>query len=47
VTLTGTVTRVERTNPHALISIDVPDAAGTTAFFDVPGKCISDDVCVE
>jgi len=108
VTLTGTVTKVEWANPHALISIDVKDAAGTTtnwalelgsarvlgkhygwtptllktgdqvtvdgwlaadgkkrvsaksvtltngkeffaasAFFDLPGKCISDDVCVD
>jgi len=30
VTLTGTVTKVEWTNPHALISIDVKEAAGTT-----------------
>ena len=29
VTLTGTVTKVEWTNPHALVSIDVRDASGT------------------
>jgi hypothetical protein len=29
VTLTGTVTKVEWTNPHAVVSIDVRDASGT------------------
>ena len=29
VTLTGTVTKVEWMNPHALVSIDVRDASGT------------------
>jgi Family of unknown function (DUF6152) len=108
VSLTGTVTRVEWTNPHALVSIDVRDAGGAitnwalelgsprvlekyygwkgnqpkagdkvavdgwlaadggkrvsaksftigngralfaaSAFFDLPGKCISDEVCVD
>ena len=108
VTLMGTVTKVEWTNPHAHISIDMRDANGMTtnwtlelgsprvleknyqwnagllktgdkvsvdgwlagdggklvsaktltlqdgrelfaasAFFDIPGKCISDEVCVE
>ena len=107
VTLTGTVTKVEWTNPHALVSIDVRDASGTvtswtvelgsprvleknyrwngnllktggkvtvdgwlavdggklvsaksvtltdgnelfaaSSFFDVPGRCISDEFCV-
>ncbi len=108
VTLTGTVTRVEWTNPHALVSIDVRDASGTitnwalelgsptvlekhyrwngnllktgdkvtvdgwlakdgrklvsaksftltdgrelfaaSAFFDLPGRCISDEICID
>jgi hypothetical protein len=108
VTLTGTVTKVEWTNPHAHVSIDIRDANGATtnwvlelgsprvleknyrwngnllkmgdkvtvdgwlagdggkqvsaksftlsdgreffaasAFFDLPGKCISDEVCIE
>jgi hypothetical protein len=108
VTLTGTVTKVEWTNPHARATIDVQDASGKTtswalelgsprvleknyhwsgnvlapggkisvdgwlakngqnevsaksvtlpdgrelfaasAFFDLPGKCISDEVCIE
>lgn len=108
VTLTGTVTKVEWMNPHALISIDVRDASGTitnwaielgsprvleknylwnrnllktgdkvtvdgwlaeggrklvsaksftltdgrelfaaSAFFDLPGRCISDEICID
>jgi Family of unknown function (DUF6152) len=108
VTLTGTVTKVEWMNPHALVSIDVRDASGTitnwalelgsprvleknyrwnanvlktgdsvtvdgwlakdgrkfvsaksvtltdgrelfaaSSFFDLPGRCISDEICVE
>ena len=108
VTLTGTVTKVEWTNPHALVSIDVRDASGTitnwalelgsprvlekhyrwngnllktgdkvtvdgwlakegrklvsaktftltdgrelfaaSAFFDLPGRCISDEICID
>jgi hypothetical protein len=108
VTMTGTVTKVQWTNPHATISIDTRDASGTitnwvaelgspkvleknyrwnanllktgdnvavdgwlakdgrkflstksltltdgrelfaaSSFFDLPGKCISDDVCIE
>ena len=108
VTLTGTVTKVEWMNPHALISIDVRDASGmitnwaielgsprvleknylwnrnllktgdkvtvdgwlaeggrklvsaksftltdgrelfaASAFFDLPGRCISDEICID
>jgi Family of unknown function (DUF6152) len=108
VTLTGIVTKVEWVNPHALVSIDVRDASGTStnwalelgsprvlekkyrwnanvlktgdsvtvdgwlakdgrkfvsaksftltdgrelfaasSFFDLPGRCISEEVCVE
>jgi hypothetical protein len=108
VTLTGTVTKVEWTNPHAFVSIDVRDASGTitnwalelgslrvlekhygwngnllktgdkvsvdgwlakdgkklvsaksftltngreffaaSSFFDLPGRCISDEVCID
>jgi uncharacterized protein DUF6152 len=108
VTLTGTVTKVEWTNPHAVVSIDVRDASGTitnwalelgspkvleqhyrwkgnllkvgdkitvdgwlagdgrkllssktftlpdgreffaaSSFFDLPGRCVSDVVCVK
>jgi len=107
VTLTGTVMKIEWTNPHALVSIDARDASGATttwalelgspkvleanyrwaenlmktgdnisvdgwlasdgqnrvsaktlkladgrelfaasSFFDLPGKCISDEVCI-
>jgi hypothetical protein len=108
VTLTGAVTKVEWTNPHAFATIDVKDAGGkitswtvelgsprvleknyrwkantlapggnvsvdgwlakdghnsmsaksftlsdgrelfaASSFFDLPGKCVSDDVCVD
>ena len=108
VTLTGTVTKVDWSNPHASVSIDIRDASGTitswvvelgsprvleknyrwnanvlkagdsvtvdgwlakdgrkfvsaksftltdgrelfaaSSFFDLPGRCISDEVCIE
>src|SRR5260221_2553824 len=35
VTLSGTVTKVEWTNPHARFYIDVKDASGTTANWEL------------
>jgi|SRR5579871_2687879 len=42
ITLTGTVTSFEWTNPHAYIELDVPEANGGTKHFSI--ECASPNV---
>ena len=42
VTLAGTVTRFEWTNPHVYIELDVPDARGATKHYSI--ECASVNV---